>query len=168
MHEFMESFKLLVLFNTIAKITKENPDGLTHSDLIAMDPHIPRTRISRGMTKLTKDGYLLEKEIKNEIGRPTKYYSLTSKGSEKQRKLKENIMELFTKVQNQLVSNLSEVDLEQLPKRRFDHISHIIENSEDTPEEKLENLGEIKEELEMKLKRVSDALKELKKLEKSS
>lgn len=162
MHEFMQNFKELVLFNTIANYTANNPDGLTHSDIIAMDPHIPRTRISRVMSKLTNEGYLHEKEIKTEIGRPRKYYSLTDKGTTYHNKLKENMQSLYVNVRERLARDLAEFDFQKMPKGRFDYVTHILANEEDSIEEKREKLIEIKEELQSKLEQVTDALKKLK------
>jgi predicted ArsR family transcriptional regulator len=162
LHEFMDNFKKLILFNTIAKYTKKNPDGLTHSDIIEIDPNIPRTRISRGMMKLTKEGYLQEKEIKNEIGRPTKYYSLTEKGKKFHQNLKTNILDLYATVQERLTDDLSEFDFQNLPKGRFGRIDHIISCEGDSIDDKIEKLTEIKEDLEEQLERVNLAINELK------
>lgn len=147
----MENFRKLILFNTIEHFTKENPNGVTHSDILEIDPHIPRTRISRITMKLTTDGYLQEKEIKNEIGRPTKFYSLTEKGITYHRELQDSLG---------IAGELTKLHLKHILKGRFDPISRILSNNE-TIEEKKEQLLEIKEDLEIKLNRVISALKDL-------
>ena len=161
MHEFMVNFRQLILFNTIVNHTKENSEGLTHDDIIAIDPNIPRTRISRVMSKLTNDGFLAEKEIKTDMGRPKKHFTLTPKGEAHHQVLKENLLSLNEKLQSRITRDLSEIDFKKITGKTFDHISLIMKNSEDSTEEKREKLLEIKEDLEIKLNQVKSALNTL-------
>ena len=162
MHDFMQNFKNLVIFNTIANHTQhKNPDGLTHSDILDMDSHIPRTRISRIMNKLTLAGFLKEKEIKTEIGRPKKYYSLTDKGKIHHIELKENLRAMYEKISERLKGDLSVFDINKMPKHRFSPVQHILE-SDESIEEQIQHLIDHEDELKDQLKLISKAKKELK------
>ena len=162
MHDFMQNFKNLVIFNTIANHTQnKNPDGLTHNDILEMDSHIPRTRISRLMNRLTNDGFLEEKEIKTEIGRPKKYYSLTEKGKTHHAELKENLRNMYEKISERLMGDLSVIDIKKMPGHRFNPIHHILE-SDESIEEQIQHLTDHEEELQDQLKLISKAKKELK------
>jgi DNA-binding PadR family transcriptional regulator len=166
MHDFMEKFKEMVLFNTI--VNHENPDGLTYYDLTQINPNIPHSRIYRAMKKLEETGFLKMKEVNSELGRPKHYYTLTQKGKERQEELKQNFGQMFAAIQQRLSEDLSTIDFRHLPKRDFHEITNSIVMSEDSLEEKLEKLAEIEEEHKKCLKIISDAKEEIIKKEQSN
>ncbi len=164
LQNFIESFKQLVIFNTIAD--HPNSNGLTYYDLTQIDPHIPHSRIYRAMKKLTEEGYLNETEEKRtnekgiEMGRPKKYYTLTNEGGEHRKILQEDVQRLANDVIENLTRDLSKFNLKNMPRPRMGHCDEIID-SDDTPEEKLQKLTEHEDHLKAMLKKVVEVKKKV-------
>ena len=160
----MESFKKLVIFNTIAD--HPNPNGLTYYDLTQIAPHIPHSRIYRNMKKLTEDGYLFETEEKKtnekgvEMGRPKKYYKLTKTGEKYRKELKNLVQNLANDVIENLTQDLSKFNLKNMPRPKMDLCQDILNNDE-PPEEKLQKLTEHEEHLKKMLTEIAEAKKKV-------
>jgi len=158
----METFKELVLLNTIEN--HSNTDGITFYDLTQIDPHIPYSRIYRFMNKLEETGILRKKEEDVGIpGRPKQYFSLTEAGKRRHEELKQTIRTMFLILKERLEGDLEDIDFRQLHMgkfTRFNPIEKILE-SNDSNQEKLENLLELEEDFKNKLKRITEAKEQL-------
>lgn len=161
MHDFMRKFQEMVLYNTI--VEHKNPDGLTYYDLTQIDPHIPHSRIYRGMKKLEETGFLKKKEVISELGRPKHYYSLTQEGKERHEELKQGILEMFSAVQQRLSEDISNIHFGNIPRPNFirnDPTKAILED-EGSVEEKLEELTRVEKHLKGCLMNIAEARKTL-------
>jgi DNA-binding PadR family transcriptional regulator len=161
MHDFMEKFKEMVLYNTI--VQHKNPDGLTYYDLTQIDPHIPHSRIYRRMKKLEESGFLVKKEVISELGRPKHYYSLTEKGKKRHEELKQGIFGMFSAVQQRLSGDISNIHFGNIPRPNFNRFdpAKIILDEEGSVEEKLEELEKTEEHLKDCLRNILKARKSL-------
>lgn len=161
MKDFMENFKEMMLYNTI--VNHNNPDGFTYYDLTQIDPHIPHSRIYRGMKKLEESGFLKKKEVNSELGRPKHYYSLTQKGKERHEELKQGILSMFSAVQQRLTEDISTIHFGNIPRPNFnrsDPAKAILEE-QGSVEEKLEELVKIEKHLKECLVNIAKARKTL-------
>ena len=161
MHDFMQNFKEMVLYNTI--VEHKNPDGLTYYDLTQIDPHIPHSRIYRAMKKLEETGYLKKKEVISELGRPKHYYSLTQKGKERHEELKQGVLGMFSSVQQRLSGDISNIHFGNIPQPNFNNFdpAKAILEEEGPIEEKLEELEKIEKHLKECLENIAEARKTL-------